>query len=146
MARLITGIISCTCGLLSSYLIAQTNDITLLNNQFSIEEQSVPNGCFAQLMTQLNGDNIVRSIFLTSPSLRGCIDANDPYPSGDESKVSVEVTEKDDSIYYVKVCERLDGSLGKTCDQIIIQFETSKYLTSDKANHVLSVTKLGEWK
>jgi hypothetical protein len=146
MARLIVGIISCTYGLLSSYLVAQTNEVTLLNHQFSVEGQSVPNGCFAQLMTQLNGDNIVRSIFLTRPSLRGCIDANDPYPSGDENKVSVEVTEKDDSIYYVKVCERLDGSLGETCDHIIIQFETSNYLTSDNANHVLSVTKLGEWK
>ena len=49
------------------------------NPQFFTSEEKVPSGCFAQLMTELNGDDIIASVFLSRTGLRGCIDSNIPY-------------------------------------------------------------------
>ena len=46
--------------------------------QFVTKEGVVPVGCIGSLMTKLNGDNAVASVFLTRKSFRGCIDANEP--------------------------------------------------------------------
>ena len=50
------------------------------NLQFFTAEGKVPSGCFAQLMTELNGDDIIASVFLSRTGLRGCIDSNIPFP------------------------------------------------------------------
>ena len=119
--------------------------ISLKDNRFSISGQLIPSGCFAQLMTQLNGDNITASIFLTRPSLRGCIDANDPYPSGNEDRVSIEARELDPNLFGVKVCESVDGSLGASCDSILIRFENRDYFVGDTLKPVWALTKVGDW-
>lgn len=119
--------------------------VSLNGNRFSISGQLIPSGCFAQLMTQLNGDNIIASIFLTRPSLRGCVDANDPYPSGNEDRVSIEARELDKNLFGVKVCESVDGSLGASCDSILIKFENRDYFVGEKSKPVWVVTKTGDW-
>ena len=49
--------------------------------QFYTQEGLVPPGCFGQLSTELNGDDVVASVFLNRTSFRGCIRANIPYTS-----------------------------------------------------------------
>jgi hypothetical protein len=49
------------------------------NPQFFTAEGKVPPDCFAQLMTELNGDDIIASVFLNRTGLRGYIASNIPY-------------------------------------------------------------------
>jgi hypothetical protein len=130
---------------LSAKVFADTS-VHLKDNKFFVNGQQIPSGCFAQLMTQLNGDNIIASLFLTLPSLRGCIDANDPYPSGNEDAVTIEAKDLTTNLFGLKICERVDGSIGSSCDQILIEFENREYVTSDGVVNVLALTKVGDWR
>ena len=119
--------------------------LELIENKFFVGGQIVPAGCFAQLMTQLNGDNIIASIFLTQPSLRGCMNANDPYPSGDEDKITVDIQQLEENLYGINVCEQVGGSLGSSCDRILIKFENQEYRIDGSKKTVLSIVKVGDW-
>lgn len=120
-------------------------EVSLKDNRFIVDGQTIPSGCFAQLMTQLNGDNIIASIFLTRPSLRGCIDANDPYPSGNEDAVTVEAKELTADLFGLKICERVDGSIGASCDRILVKFTSQDYRLDGRVKTVAVVTKVGDW-
>jgi hypothetical protein len=120
-------------------------DVSLKDNRFIIDGQTIPSGCFAQLMTQLNGDNIVASIFLTRPSLRGCIDANDPYPGGNEDAVTIEAKELTTNLFGLKICEQVDGSIGTSCDRILVKFTSQDYRLDGRVKTAAVVTKVGDW-
>ncbi|MGL5949734.1 MAG: hypothetical protein ACRCYV_12040 [Aeromonas sp.] len=116
------------------------------DGKFYTAEGEVPAGCFGQLMTRLNGDNSVAAIYLNRNNLRGCIDANDTYPAGEESAISYTVVKNFAPHQYgLKVCEALGGSMRETCDQIIIEFKQREYLDRGKKLSVLSVEKLGDF-
>ncbi len=63
-------------------------DYSISDGKFYTSNGEIPVGCIAQLMTELNGDNSVASVYLNKNTLRGCIDANIPYPGGNEKEVS----------------------------------------------------------
>ena len=117
------------------------------DGRFHTNEGPIPDGCIAQLMTELNGDNSVAAIYLNRTSLRGCIAANFPYPGGDPENIHYEIIEEtgQDS-FNIKVCETLPASrLGEVCDQIIVEFNNRQYLTPEQTIEVLSLEKRGEW-
>ena len=69
-------------------LSAEDLDYKIVEGLFVTSEGQIPPACFGQLMTELNGDDTVAAIFVTRTWLRGCIDANIPYPGGDEKSIS----------------------------------------------------------
>jgi hypothetical protein len=131
-------------------------DYSISNGKFYTSEGEIPIGCFAQLMTELNGDNSVASIYLNRNSMRGCIDANILNPSAYaqsffESSYEEEITytiEKklDNHQYRLKVCRIVDTSMGSYCDKIIVQFSNRDYVKAGfDLKNVLVLDKLGEW-
>ena len=110
--------------------------------QFYTQEGLVPPGCFGQLITELNGDDVVASVFLNRTSFRGCIRANIPYTS---EKVFYRIIEaqKEDR-WLVKVCHPVDGTMREFCQQLLLRFYERDYLYQGKVKKVLAVEKLGE--
>lgn len=143
-----TSILLAVSLLFSFTLFAEQLDYSSENGQFLTSEGVIPSGCFGRLMSKLNGDNSVASVYLNRNSLRGCITSNSPSPNGEESAITytiVSATGNDQ--YNLKVCEKLlGGSMGATCDHIMVQFINRTYVTPEKTYQVLSVQKLGEWK
>ena len=52
---------------------AAAQELTIENDQFVYGGQLIPAGCIAQLSPQLNGDQLIASVFLQRPSYRGCM-------------------------------------------------------------------------
>ena len=76
-------------GLASTSAKAESSEnigVAIQNGQFVTREGLIPAGCFAQLITEMNGDNSIASEFIYQAYLRGCMDANYLYPGGDEEK------------------------------------------------------------
>lgn len=122
-------------------------DYSVNDGKFYTSENQVPFGCIAQLMTELNGDNSVASIYLNRNSMRGCIDANIPFPGGKEEDVHYWIEETlDNHQYKLNVCQKVEGSMGSFCDKIIVQFANRDYVDSGKTSKVLSLEKIGNWK
>jgi hypothetical protein len=99
-------------------------------------------------MVEVNGDNTIASIYLNWNSLRGCIDANFPYPGGNEKEVGPYTIEEklDGHKYKLKVCQKVGGSIGSYCDKIIVQFAYRDYVRKEFViKNVLVLDKLGEW-
>lgn len=133
-------------GLIFSGFLNASSLVKLSGNDFLTVDGLIPVGCFAQLMTELNGDNSVAAVFISRPYLRGCLEANFPYPGGDESKVLIrEAQELKENTFGVEVCTTIDGSMGTHCDRILIGFSENWYLTKDGGKAVLTMTKLGNW-
>jgi hypothetical protein len=125
---------------------AQELDYRIDDGRFLTSEGDIPNGCFGQLMTELNGDNSVASIFVNRASLRGCIAANYPYPGGVEGEVSYSVEQElGNDEYKLRVCQVVHGSMGSTCDHIMVKFLNRNYMSKDETIKVLSLEKIGEW-
>ena len=121
-------------------------DYSISDGKFYTSENEVPVGCIAQLMTELNGDNSVASIYLNRNSMRGCIDANIPFPGGNEEDAHYWIEEVlDNHQYKLNVCQRVEGSMGSFCDKIIVQFASRNYISSGKNSKVLSLEKIGNW-
>ena len=81
-------------------------------DKFQTTNELIPPGCFAQLMTELNGDDSVAAVFLSRTKMRGCIDANYPYPGGDEEKIEYQIVSKmGNDTFKVRVCQSVEGSL-----------------------------------
>lgn len=133
--------------LFSSFLMAETLDYKVIEGQFSTSEGVIPSGCIGQLMTEMNGDNSVASIFINRNSLRGCIAANFPYPGGNEEGISYDIASSgSNNTYNLNVCDNSGGgSMGAICDKIIVQFINRTYITSGQPIKVLSLDKVGEW-
>ena len=127
---------------------SMANDLgyEIKNGQFQTSEGQIPAGCFAQLKTDLNGDNSVASIYVNRNSYRGCIASNIPFPGGDETLVEYQISEElNGNIFKLYVCEKVEGSMGLDCDKILIQFSNRLYVTPDSSKYVLSIEKIGEW-
>ena len=121
-------------------------DYYLKNGRFITSEGIIPTGCFAQLKTELNGDDSVAAVFLNRTTLRGCIDANYPYPGGRQEEVYYEVEKQlSDHDYRLSICERVDGSMGQSCSKVVLRFANRTYFSPDGPLQVLSLEKLGEW-
>jgi len=130
----------------STIALSGAQDYNVIEGEFVTSEGIIPNGCFGQLITELNGDNSVAAIFINRASLRGCIAANSPYPSGNEDEISYEIVESlDNNTYKLKVCQVVHGSMRSTCDNILVQFVIRKYQKPDEVVEVLSLEKIGEW-
>ena len=123
-----------------------TLDYQLVNARFETSEGLIPPGCFGQLMTELNGDDTVAAIFLNRTSLRGCIDANDPFPGGIEDEVTYDILKNlGKDTWGLRVCQVVHGSLRQTCSNVIVKFVNRKYIYNSEMRDVLSVEKMGEW-
>ena len=121
-------------------------DYGITGMKFFTSEGEIPNGCFGQLMTELNGDNSVAAIFINRASLRGCIAANLPYPGGAEEDISYTINEAlDDHVYRLTVCQVVHGSMGSSCDRILVKFVNRDYALGENITKVLSLEKIGEW-
>jgi hypothetical protein len=107
---------------------------------FLVSGKAIPPACLQRLMTELNGDDVTRSIYLTRSSVRGCINSNEP---GRDVQYSI-LTDKGDGVFEVRVCERVDGTMGSDCAVLIVQFVVHPYLLGDEVKDVLSLDKLGE--
>ncbi len=121
-------------------------DYFIEQGKFRTVDDLIPPGCLAQLMTELNGDDSVAAVFLSRTRLRGCIDANYPYPGGDEEKIDYQIVSKMESdTYKVRVCQSVDGSLRESCSKIIVRFVNRPYRNKGTLVCVLSLEKLGEF-
>ena len=126
--------------------IVETSDYFVEQGRFRTLDDLVPPGCLAQLMTELNGDDSVAAIFLSRTKLRGCIDANYPYPGGDEEKIDYQIISKmENHTYRVQVCQSVEGSLGESCSNVIMRFTKRPYWNEETILCVLSLEKLGEF-
>ena len=115
-------------------------------DKFQTTNELIPPGCFAQLMTELNGDDSVAAVFLSRTKMRGCIDANYPYPGGDEEKIDYQiVSNMENDTFKVRVCQSVEGSLKEFCGKIIIRFVMREYWNEEETLCVLSIEKLGEF-
>ena len=100
-------------------------------------------------MTQLNGDDVVAAVYLNRSGIRGCIASN--RHSLDDNKnfrLSIE-KEKPNDVFWIKICHSVDGSMGSSCNKLIIQFVKRNYLLPrlPRGNKdVVSIEKLGEWR
>ena len=129
-----------------SISFAEKLDYVLKEGKFFTSEGEIPAGCIAQLRTELNGDNSVAAVYLNRTSLRGCIDANSPYPGGNEDEISYQIDgPAGENTYRITVCESVDGSMGRYCDNILLRFANRSYSTPEGSLNVLSLEKLGEW-
>lgn len=107
----------------------------------------MPAACFTQLITEMNGDNSTASVFIHQAYLRGCIDANYPYPGGDEEKVKYSIDKKiHPNLLGIKVCVVSDGSMGEACKKLLIDFSYRNYVTEEGVRPVLTLNKAGDWK
>ncbi|MEM5550963.1 hypothetical protein HJP15_14945 [Pseudoalteromonas sp. NEC-BIFX-2020_002] len=122
-------------------------DYAIKHNQFVSNNEPIPAGCFAQLMTNLNGDNTTAAVFIESANLRGCNAANYPYPGGDETLITYSIEKiLPAHSYQLKVCERsTEGSMSGSCDNVLVKFTHLDYQLPNSTKQVLSVIKLGEW-
>ena len=135
-----------TTLVIPSISFAEKLDYGMKEGKFFTSEGEIPAGCIAQLRTELNGDNSVAAVYLNRTSLRGCIDANSPFPGGNEDEISYEIDgPAGENTYRITVCESVDGSMGRYCDKIIVQFANRSYATPEGRLNVLSLEKLGEW-
>jgi len=113
---------------------------------FSTSEGIIPNGCFGQLMAELNGDDTIASIYISKSSIRGCIKANYPYPGGKEDYISYKIVkELGNNKFNLNICQKVDGSMEQSCSKVIIQFKNREYSMPDGTKQVLTIDKLGEW-
>jgi hypothetical protein len=140
------SILFVTTLVIPSISFAEKLDYVMKEGKFFTSEGEIPAGCIAQLRTELNGDNSVAAVYLNRASLRGCIDANSPYPGGNEDGISYHVDGlAGENTYRITVCESIDGSMGSYCDNILIRFANRPYATPEGSLNVLSLEKLGEW-
>lgn len=116
------------------------------NKKFITADGLIQEGCFGNLMTELNGDDTVAAIFLNRTMARGCIDANHPFPGGIEDEVSYDIV-KDlgNETWGLRICQVVHGSLRETCSNVIVKFINREYIDGSEVWNVLSLEKLGEW-
>ncbi|MDA7749540.1 hypothetical protein N8913_04465 [Litoricola sp.] len=120
--------------------------VVIQNGQFLTREGVIPAGCFAQLITEMNGDNSIASVFVHRAYLRGCMDSNYPYPGGNEDKVRYSIEKQiHPNLFALNVCVASDGSMGGTCDQLLVDFSYRNYVTEKGVRPVLTLNKVGDW-
>lgn len=123
-----------------SLVFAAEFTVSVEKGNFLVDGTPILSGCFQRLMTELNGDDVTRSVYLTRSAVRGCMNANSP---GRDAKYKI-LKDSGDGIYDVRVCEAVDGSMGANCATLIVRFSIYPYLTGKASKKVLSIDKLGE--
>ena len=109
--------------LLMTNAYAENIDYRVNDGQFVTSEGEIPNGCFAQLMTELNGDDSTAAVFIHRTWLRGCMQANNSYPGGKAEDISYTISDAlENDTYKIIICQAVSGSLKSSCDNIIIKF------------------------
>lgn len=128
-------------------LAGNSLDYQIQDGAFVTSKGLIPPGCFGQLMTEFNGDNHIAAIYLSRNTLRGCIDANIPYPSDNEIGFTYQINEHlGNHKFKLKVCQYWDeGSLRGTCDNIVVRFMNKPYTSPKGTIQVLTLEKIGEW-
>jgi len=119
---------------------------TYKNGKFFTDEGEIPLGCFSELMIELNGDDIVAGVYLNRSGIRGCIRSNKHDVDENKNYRLLINEEKENNIFWITICELVDGSMGQSCDKIIIQFVKRLYLSPAGNKEIVSIEKLGEWK
>ena len=132
---------------LASHALSAELDYSLADGKFSTSEGLVPSECFAQLITELNGDNVVAAIYLNRNAMRGCISASIPYPNDRGARISYTVEEAlPDHRYRLTVCASVDGTMRVYCDRLVVKFVNRDYRSAEgQLIEVLSLEKVGEW-
>ena len=130
-------------------LDAISKKVKVIDGQFYVKENAIPAGCIAQLITELNGDNIQALIYLERNSMRGCLNANYKYPNEETiGNMTYTINQKlPNHTYRITVKEAYNkGTLSANTDKIIIQFIEKPYLFKDGTKKmVLSIGKIGDW-
>jgi hypothetical protein len=120
-------------------------DYSISNGKFYTSYGEVPAECIANLMTELNGDNNVASIYLNR-----CINSNIPYLYHEVNEGDIRYTiekELKNHQYRLKVCQKVYASLGGFCDEIIVQFSNRDYEKFGFDNkNILVLDKIGDRK
>ena len=128
---------------------ARAHDVVVKDKQFLLGERPIPPGCIVMLNPELNGDQVIASVFIDRPAYRGCLDANITFPQQDPGArpPTYEVVHSaGDQVYWVKSCAYLaQGSLGKSCSRMTIRFEHRDYDSKQGAKKLLAVSAIGEW-
>ncbi|MAR08015.1 MAG: hypothetical protein CL862_13065 [Cyanobium sp. NAT70] len=127
---------------------AEPSQVWLDQGRLMTDKGPIPPGCLARLMTRLNGDNVVASIYLGRNSLRGCLDANVPFPQQEESEINYQIiAQPSANRYALNVCESIRGSLRQSCNKILIKVLNKDYQLRDgRVIPVLSLEKIGDVK
>lgn len=142
-----TAPIVLTC-LLSTALAAtaESIDYRIDNALFATSEGPIPPACIGRMMAELNGDNFIAAIYLNRNSMRGCIDSNYAGGSSLKERYTYKIqSETAPHTYNLVVCEKVEGSLGKSCENIILELTNATYRIGSQTKRVLSMRKLGEW-
>ncbi len=115
----------------------------VVDGQFQVNGKAIPPGCLQRLMTGLNGDDVTAAVFLTRTDMRGCMAAN--VPSEIEDVIYEIIDNPAPSTYVVRVCEPVDGTMGRYCGSLLIAFKSRDYRKPNgQTVRVLAVEKLGE--
>ena len=119
-------------------------DIKLIDNKFHTSEGKVPAGCFYNLAVQINGDDLVHSVYLNRGYLRGCIDANITYPGKRDGYTFDYKIIKNTAMYEydIQACLRYDARYSD-CDKFSIRFKNFDYRIKGVVKQVLGVEKIG---
>jgi hypothetical protein len=119
-------------------------DIKLVDNKFHTSEGEVPAGCFYNLAVELNGDDLVRSVYLNRGYLRGCINANIVYPGmEDATTFDYSVIKKTGKYEYdINACRTHEWPY-KNCNKFSIRFKNFDYRIDGVVKQVLGVEKIG---
>jgi hypothetical protein len=119
-------------------------DIKLVDNKFHTSEGKVPAGCFYNLAVELNGDDLVRSVYLNRGYLRGCINANIVYPGmEDATTFDYSVIKKTGKYEYdINACRTHEWPY-KNCNKFSIRFKNFDYRIDGVVKQVLGVEKIG---
>ena len=135
------GSLLCSCSSPSAAPSVQT-PISVQEQQLLLANKIIPAGCVAQLMTELNGDDVQGAVFLTDTAWRGCLRANVPFNDTIQSKYRVinQVTEQD---FTIRACQSVDGSMGHYCDSFSVTFEQWPYTEDGTTTQVWVMRKTG---
>ncbi len=120
-------------------------------DQFVTSEGTIPAGCFAQLIPEINGDDVVASVYLNRTTVRGCIDSQIPYSELEGMPTRYRIEEfLGFDLWKLKVCvpsesAKTQGEWVPLCTKIVVQFNQRMFHSSDLKFPVLVLDKVGEW-
>jgi len=102
-------------------------DYYISNGKFYTPSGEIRAECFANFMSELNGDNYIASI-----NVPLCQSSDIPYAYGSTNTKEGDIRytiekELKNHKYRINVCQKVDGSMGGYCDEIVIQFNTRDF-------------------
>jgi hypothetical protein len=127
------------------------------------EGERVHPGCIRELVTELDGDDIVSSVYISGTFFRGCQDSNEHSERISIGRSSAEIGYRDDETevefsyevlgvfdretYLVRTTQFVEGSMGASVEIVILRFEDSTIFQIDEGKWqektVTKMTKIG---